>query len=288
MSETKELTSLFPKKPCLIQDCHRKTMSRGLCQGCYQRAQKLVSKGKTTWEELINMGLANEAFRVCHRGPSKFMEAYEKVGEDIRKLDPATGRAPGPFAHLPKSNTSKLMLSREPDPIVMSQVSDPNSFEPTPISDPNPADLPGQQIIQFSSSLSEGERKLRTVDSPEVVKARAEQDGPSGIRHEDIDHSLLGPIEDIPSDPTGDMGTRPRTEPVPSASIDHYSNEPEAPMGLGSVPLGIDSEKPVPEIENQFTEYVPPAPIPKPIISQAEKDRQDEIFRRGVGVRDEG
>ena len=37
---------------CLVPDCGRLVMTRGLCQACYSVARHLVNDGKTTWEAL--------------------------------------------------------------------------------------------------------------------------------------------------------------------------------------------------------------------------------------------
>jgi len=47
---------------CLTPDCSSETIySRGLCNRCYTRQKKRVRRGTTTWEELINQGLAKRA-----------------------------------------------------------------------------------------------------------------------------------------------------------------------------------------------------------------------------------
>lgn len=46
---------------CLTKGCHRRSAAaimRGLCLPCYSIAKKLVESGKTTWEELVSLGLA--------------------------------------------------------------------------------------------------------------------------------------------------------------------------------------------------------------------------------------
>ena len=45
---------------CLTKNCARSATahSRGLCLVCYSRAKKAVADGKTTWDELVDLGLA--------------------------------------------------------------------------------------------------------------------------------------------------------------------------------------------------------------------------------------
>jgi hypothetical protein len=45
---------------CLVPECGSEAKVRGLCQKCYGKARVKVIKGKTTWKELIWLGLANE------------------------------------------------------------------------------------------------------------------------------------------------------------------------------------------------------------------------------------
>lgn len=50
-----------PKEPtpvCLVENCGNEAKGRGLCGRCYSTAAGLVTKGKFTWEELVDMGLA--------------------------------------------------------------------------------------------------------------------------------------------------------------------------------------------------------------------------------------
>lgn len=46
---------------CLIECCEREANSRGLCWPCYQSALRLVKSGKTTWDELVNMGFVKKS-----------------------------------------------------------------------------------------------------------------------------------------------------------------------------------------------------------------------------------
>ena len=46
---------------CLIDACTRETYSRGLCRGCYVAAQRRIRAGRTSWDQLIGWGLAQQA-----------------------------------------------------------------------------------------------------------------------------------------------------------------------------------------------------------------------------------
>ncbi len=59
---------------CLTPNCGKQgfKVKSGLCRDCYYEAEKLVNEGKTTWTELVNLGLVTrpdspfqEAFRVA-------------------------------------------------------------------------------------------------------------------------------------------------------------------------------------------------------------------------------
>lgn len=43
---------------CLTEGCHTKAQWKGLCASCYGVAKKLINANKTTWEELVTLGLA--------------------------------------------------------------------------------------------------------------------------------------------------------------------------------------------------------------------------------------
>lgn len=46
---------------CMVPQCERPqalAMKRGLCMPCYSKAKKMVESGKTTWEQLEEMGLS--------------------------------------------------------------------------------------------------------------------------------------------------------------------------------------------------------------------------------------
>lgn len=47
-------------EPCIIKGCGKpraEALKRGLCMGCHGKAKKLIADGKTTWENLEQLGL---------------------------------------------------------------------------------------------------------------------------------------------------------------------------------------------------------------------------------------
>ena len=48
------------KEPCLVGTCRKSKAAgcKGMCMKCYSSAKKLVTIGKTTWDELVEMGMA--------------------------------------------------------------------------------------------------------------------------------------------------------------------------------------------------------------------------------------
>jgi len=44
-------------KRCMTPDCCGEHYSRGICRRCYERLNKRVMRGRTTWVDLINEGL---------------------------------------------------------------------------------------------------------------------------------------------------------------------------------------------------------------------------------------
>lgn len=47
-----------PHDICIIPGCGRPYHSRGLCDTCRTSARRAVNRGETTWEELVELGLA--------------------------------------------------------------------------------------------------------------------------------------------------------------------------------------------------------------------------------------
>lgn len=45
-------------KKCLVPECGRPRVSRGMCAGCRATADRNVEAGLTTWEELFHKGWA--------------------------------------------------------------------------------------------------------------------------------------------------------------------------------------------------------------------------------------
>lgn len=48
---------------CLVTKCTSQealALKRGLCMKCYSTAKKLVDSGATTWQRLIDMGMAKD------------------------------------------------------------------------------------------------------------------------------------------------------------------------------------------------------------------------------------
>jgi hypothetical protein len=46
---------------CLVTNCKMNSapaLGRGLCMKCHSAAKKMITEGRTTWDELVNMGLA--------------------------------------------------------------------------------------------------------------------------------------------------------------------------------------------------------------------------------------
>ena len=62
-------------KCCLVPDCDRKPLTRGLCQQCYTVARKLIASGRTTWTKLEGLKLAR---RFVPRS-AKFTAAFESA-----------------------------------------------------------------------------------------------------------------------------------------------------------------------------------------------------------------
>jgi len=72
------MADVAPKKKCLVPTCNRTDMaSRGLCALCYQLASNAIRESKTTWDELIALGLAYPAKRPGGKHKSGFTIALD-------------------------------------------------------------------------------------------------------------------------------------------------------------------------------------------------------------------
>jgi hypothetical protein len=69
------------KPLCLIADCNRKAMSRGLCESHYSLAKFAVMRGETSWRELMDLGLC------------KVSNAYNRKAAFHKLLDDRRSRA---------------------------------------------------------------------------------------------------------------------------------------------------------------------------------------------------
>ena len=78
------------KEKCLITDCDKLEISRGLCTRHYQHAQQYVRRAQVTWEELIAGGMAKDAN--YHQGwtrKNQFNKMFEKnIGKLREKILP--------------------------------------------------------------------------------------------------------------------------------------------------------------------------------------------------------
>ena len=79
---------------CLVPGCTRPAARRGLCEPCYQSAARFVRFGGTTWDELVQLGLAEPGLT---RQPAIFRQAFEqlreKAAQKFRKRRPTRSRS---------------------------------------------------------------------------------------------------------------------------------------------------------------------------------------------------
>lgn len=59
------------KQKCMVPDCNEPARWKGICQKCYGQAKNLIDNGKTTWDELAEMGL-------CEVKSKKLLMAFIK------------------------------------------------------------------------------------------------------------------------------------------------------------------------------------------------------------------
>lgn len=66
-------------RKCIVVECENKQDSRGLCSRCYASAHKYVKDGKTTWEQLAKLGLADGK-------PAQSRNAFTRAFEAVFKF----------------------------------------------------------------------------------------------------------------------------------------------------------------------------------------------------------
>ena len=65
--------------PCLT-GCGNNSRKRGLCNGCYNIANRMVTDGRTTWDRLEEVGLAKASKRTIDT--ASVMKVFlERLGE---------------------------------------------------------------------------------------------------------------------------------------------------------------------------------------------------------------
>lgn len=65
---------------CITPNCTRPeapALGRGLCMFCYKRAKTMVEEGKTTWDEIVGLGLAKPI------DTDPFTKAFDKARKEI-------------------------------------------------------------------------------------------------------------------------------------------------------------------------------------------------------------
>lgn len=62
---------------CLTDGCFTKRQWKGLCASCYGVAKKLITANKTSWEELVELGLAEVELK-------PFEAAFNKKKQEIQ------------------------------------------------------------------------------------------------------------------------------------------------------------------------------------------------------------
>ncbi len=76
---------------CLVPGCEKPRRWKGICQSCYGQAKRLIDSGKTTWEELQEMGLAELEGTPLLQAFNAIKKAQQKKESDDEK-DDATRR----------------------------------------------------------------------------------------------------------------------------------------------------------------------------------------------------
>lgn len=69
-------------KTCIIPNCENVAKARGLCFNCYMSARDRVSRGKTTWEFLVEDGLALGTNKRGVKTNAAFGMAFDKAAEN--------------------------------------------------------------------------------------------------------------------------------------------------------------------------------------------------------------
>lgn len=112
---------------CRTTDCNGKPRARGICVRCYAHLRVLVTKGQITWDELVKLGLVDEA----SEGPAKDTPIKRAMAAAKVKLRPSQKLAViDPDQEPPVYDRAAAMAALktsavEPDPHVP-----PQSYQP--------------------------------------------------------------------------------------------------------------------------------------------------------------
>ena len=81
-------TTVIKSEQCLVPGCVKPKSVRGMCNYCYQTAKRNIQRNNTTWEELMEAGLALES----HTRQGYLMEALRKYRETNGDKRPVSKR----------------------------------------------------------------------------------------------------------------------------------------------------------------------------------------------------
>lgn len=68
---------------CIVPDCDKPAKWKGLCPTCYGAAKKFIDAGETTWDQLVDMGLAIDRTAKFRAAFNAKMEALEKSSSGV-------------------------------------------------------------------------------------------------------------------------------------------------------------------------------------------------------------
>jgi hypothetical protein len=89
------METLRPNELCIFEGCPRSRVERGLCARHYTVARKLVHRGQTTFEEMVDLGLILPASHSGKRGDfyNAILAKQAEREKQSPPLPPANGQA---------------------------------------------------------------------------------------------------------------------------------------------------------------------------------------------------
>ena len=119
---------------CMIEECKRLAVCRGLCWACYQKAVRYVKSGRTTWDQLVSAGFAKATNRSPYSNPlgKEFEKKFPLPESDptVQDIEKATGNKELMYGVPPEEKEQQSTIPQTPKVCLMSTPAQTTVQEP--------------------------------------------------------------------------------------------------------------------------------------------------------------